>query len=59
MFYSNQLTARREQEERARRREDEDYREEIKADDEYEEFLRQETERMRLKGFTPRVGHTI
>lgn len=56
LFCVFQLTARREQEERARKRDDEDYRDEMKADEDYEEFLRQETERMRLKGFTPRVS---
>ena len=30
--------------------------EEQQADKEYEEFLRQETERLKLRGFTPRVN---
>ena len=34
----------------------EEYDEEKKGEKDYEDFLRQETERMRLRGFTPRVG---
>lgn len=49
-----QLTTRREQDEKARQRDEEEYKEEIRADNEYEDFLQQETERMRLRGFTPR-----
>ena len=50
-----QLTTRREQDEKARQRDEEEYKEEIRADNEYDDFLQQETERMRLRGFTPRV----
>lgn len=49
-----QVTARREQEERAKQRDALEYNEDQKGDEEYDDFLRQETERMRLKGFTPR-----
>lgn len=49
-----QLTTRREQDEKARQRDEEEYKEEIRADNEYDDFLQQETERMRLRGFTPR-----
>ncbi|XP_063396528.1 trichoplein keratin filament-binding protein-like [Mytilus trossulus] len=49
-----QVTARREQDERAKQRDALEFNEDQKGDEEYDDFLRQETERMRLKGFTPR-----
>lgn len=53
-----QVTARREQDERAKQRDALEFNEDQKGDEEYDDFLRQETERMRLKGFTPRVSLT-
>ena len=50
-----QATTRRQREESARKRVQEEYEEQNKEEKEYEDFLRQETERMRLRGFTPRV----
>ena len=55
-FIFIKATARRERDESARKRLQEQYEEEKKEEKEYEEFLLQETERMRLRGFTPRVS---
>ncbi|XP_053375365.1 trichoplein keratin filament-binding protein-like [Mercenaria mercenaria] len=49
-----QLTARKVEEEDMKLRLQLEEDEEEKADKEYEEFLRQETERLKLRGFTPR-----
>lgn len=49
-----QLTARKEEEEDMKIRLKLEEDEEQKAEKDYEEFLRQETERLKLRGFTPR-----
>lgn len=49
-----QLTSRREEERELQLRLQQEADEEKKADKDYEEFLRQETERLKLRGFTPR-----
>ena len=50
-----QATARRQRDETVRKRVQEELDQQQKEEEEYEQFLRQETERMRLRGFTPRV----
>jgi len=50
-----QLTSRKEQEAEVQLAEAQAVEEERAGDREYEEFLRAETERLKLRGFTPRV----
>lgn len=52
-----QFTSRKVNEEEAKLRELRELERERVEEEEYEGFLRQETERLKLKGFTPRVGH--
>ena len=50
-----QVTARREQEYKALLHQAEELEDEKRAEEDYEEFLRREAEKMNLKGFQPKV----
>ena len=51
-----QVTARREKEKAVRIHQAADHEEDQRAHGEYEQFLQQETQRMKIRGFTPKVN---
>ena len=49
------MTSRKEEEDKSKKQQEAETKQQQMDDEEYAEFLQQETERMRLRGFTPRV----